>query len=148
MSRIRKVTILQFFIFLQGRNPYVFYKKPKEINVDVPGEGPVSLVFHEDPKWTILSTGAPRNPISLNSEHPPLGFHLSKTKKIIILDYFKPYYPLGSVFNSLKIQNEPFLSTGAPRNPISLNTPLLDFSDIGFLGALMWIKGPPSMLAF
>jgi len=23
------------------------------------------------------------------TKHPPLGFHLSKTKKMIILDYFK-----------------------------------------------------------
>ena len=35
------------------------------------------------------------------------GFFLSKAKQTIILDYLKPYHPLGSVCNSLKIQNEP-----------------------------------------
>ena len=61
------------------------------------------------------------------TKHPTLGFHLSKTKKIIIFKYFTILYnPLGSVFNS---QNKPFLLKGAPRNPISLNTPLLGFID-------------------
>jgi len=102
LSKTKKIIILDYF------KPY--YPLRSVFN---------SLKIQNEP---FLSTGAPGNPISLNSEHPPLGFHWSKTKKIIILDYFKPYYPLGSFFNSLKIQNEPFFSTGAPRNPISLNS--------------------------
>ena len=45
----------------------------------------------------------------------------------MIFNYFKPYYPLGSVFNGLKIQNETFVSKGEPRNQISEDTPFLDF---------------------
>ena len=67
--------------------------------------------------------GAPRKSILLNT---PLLVNLLKTNKIIIFDYFKPYNPLGSVFKSLKIQNETFLLKGAPRIPISLTTLLMD----------------------
>ena len=39
---------------------------------------------------TFLSNGPPKNPISMNTPH--FGFHMSKTKKMIILDYLKPSF--------------------------------------------------------
>ena len=70
---------------------------------------------------TFLLKGAPRIPISLI-----IMDLISQKLKKKFLDYFEPFQPSESVFNSLKIQNETFLLKGAPRIPISLTTLLME----------------------
>jgi len=51
--------------------------------------------------------------------HWTFWISLTNTTKIIKFNYYYP--PLGSVLNSLKIQNNTFMSKGTPRKSISLN---------------------------